>query len=133
MPNSLVGCFPSKKSNLKRKTIFTIKSLKILIVILFFNQDQEMSSLLKRAMWLLALALLVDCNASADQHPHLLEITSANFSSTLTTIYKDYDWVLMEFYAHWSVFLFLSFPFFAAPFCCPPSTVCFTVCFTNYK
>lgn len=63
-----------------------------------------MISLLKRAVWVLTLALLlVDRARSADQLPHLLEITSANFSDSLTVISKDYDWVLMEFYAHWSV------------------------------
>jgi hypothetical protein len=60
---------------------------------------------LKRVVCLLALALLLTDHASADQYPHLLEITSANFSDSLTVISKDYDWVLMEFYAHWSVFI----------------------------
>lgn len=59
---------------------------------------------LKRVVWLLALTLLRIDHASADQYPHLLEITSANFSDSLTVIFKDYDRVLMEFYAHWSVF-----------------------------
>ncbi|KAL4553161.1 hypothetical protein Ndes2526B_g03039 [Nannochloris sp. 'desiccata'] len=56
---------------------------------------------LKRVVWLLALTLLRIDHASADQYPHLLEITSANFSDSLTVIFKDYDRVLMEFYAHW--------------------------------
>jgi hypothetical protein len=116
------GLFPLQKIEFEKKNhIYDQNPQNWLFVILFFIQDQEMISLLKRAMWLLALALLVDCNASADQHPHLLEITSANFSSTLITISKEFDWVLMEFYAHWSVFL-LSFPFFAAHFAAP-STV----------
>jgi thiol oxidase len=64
-----------------------------------------MIALFKRAVGLLALALLLVDRASADQFPHLLEITTANFTDSLTEISKDYDWVLMEFYAHWSVYI----------------------------
>jgi len=31
----------------------------------------------------------------------IFELSEANFTSTLTSISSDYEWVLVEFYAHW--------------------------------
>lgn len=53
-----------------------------------------------RAAWVVGLALLVASNAAAAGLPALIQVSSANFTATLEAV-KDYDWLLLEFYAHW--------------------------------
>ena len=50
---------------------------------------------------LLAVALLPLLVRCGDQFPDLLELSETNFTTTLTQLSSSYDWVLMEFYAHW--------------------------------
>lgn len=57
-----------------------------------------------RAAWVLGLALLAVSHSTAEAlpgSPALMEVSSGNFSTTMDTVGKDYDWLLLEFYAHW--------------------------------
>jgi len=49
----------------------------------------------------LVLALLFPRITAGDIPTGLIELSEANFTGTLTGISTKYDWVLIEFYAHW--------------------------------
>ena len=55
----------------------------------------------RRAGWALAVLAAWLCVASGADYPGLLELKADGFKDALKKLEPDYDWVLMEFYAHW--------------------------------
>ena len=60
-----------------------------------------MAARLIRVGWALVLAQLIFKSLClAEPLPSLIEISAANFTETLNLM-NEYDWTVMEFYAHW--------------------------------
>ena len=61
-------------------------------------------SLAAPAVWVLALTLFLvqSCCVLGHDLPELIEIGADNYTDTIHTIIaNDYDWLMLECYAHW--------------------------------